>query len=218
MKTASELLELYAGQKDHKTREELIAQQAAQEAEAAASDAKNAAADKAASDEATRKEAVIKSQASADSFVLGGDAMENLTGQGNVLDAAPDNATPAAADDFDAMFDEVMAEEMAKDEAKVAPNPKTEKAASTRQPRAATQAADRAGANASSALANAIDGLGALFGGGGKLSSGFTFDEDTYAKAKPLFKAAVTNLGAARSDLKEAMRAVIRMVMDKFGA
>lgn len=75
-----------------------------------------------------------------------------------------------------------------------------------------------AGKNSAAALANAIDGLGALFGGAGKLSSGFTFDEDTYAKAKPLFKEAVANIGDAGKDLREAMRAVIRMVLDKFGA
>lgn len=75
-----------------------------------------------------------------------------------------------------------------------------------------------AGKNSAAALANAIDGLGALFGGAGKLSSGFTFDEDTYAKAKPLFKEAVANLGEAGKDLREAMRAVVRLVLDKFGA
>lgn len=36
----------------------------------------------------------------------------------------------------------------------------------------------------------------ARFGGNGKLSSGLTFDEETYAKAKPLFISAA-NLRAA---------------------
>lgn len=84
--------------------------------------------------------------------------------------------------------------------------------------RTATQAAASAATNSAKALANAIDGLGALFGGHGKLSSGLSFDEQTYAKAKPLFQAAVANLGDAGKDIKEAMRAVVRMVMDKFGA
>lgn len=75
-----------------------------------------------------------------------------------------------------------------------------------------------AGKNSAAALTNAIDGLGALFGGPGKLSSGFTFDEETYAKAKPLFQAAVANLEDAGNDLREAMRAVVRLVLDKFGA
>lgn len=76
-----------------------------------------------------------------------------------------------------------------------------------------------AATNTAAALGNAIDGLGALFGGTpGKLNSGLGFDEDTYAKAKPLFQAAVANLGDAKADLKEAMRQIVRMVMDKFGA
>lgn len=225
---------------------------------------------------------------------------------------------PADADDFDAMFDDVLAEELAKDEAKKPVKPKTEKEAKAKRAEAAVremteegrakdgkpinggdvfrtlsgrtttpyhkQKGERyasdwlienakaeaqargddfnttgfgavsklkggnltpayrdsmlmylfgeqpavvpsilkplasAGKNSAAALANAIDGLGALFGGAGKLSSGFTFDEDTYAKAKPLFKEAVANLGEAGKDLREAMRAVVRLVLDKFGA
>ena len=126
------------------------------------------------------------------------------------------------ATDLDAMFDDVLAEEVAKDEAKNA-KPTNLKQAITQQrakraPRTATQAATSAAKNTASALGNAIDGLGALFGGNGKLGSGLSFDEQTYAKAKPLFQAAVANLGEAGRDMKEAMRAVVRMVMDKFGA
>ena len=136
----------------------------------------------------------------------------------------------AQRDDLDAMFDDVLAEEMAKDEAaKPAPQskPKASKPRSTtskprstaaRPTRTAGQAAASAAKNTASALANAIDGLGALFGGGGKFNSGLSFDEETYAKAKPLFQAAIANLGEAGQDLREAMRAVVRMVLDKFGA
>lgn len=224
----------------------------------------------------------------------------------------------AAADDFDAMFDDVLAEELAKDNAKKAAKPKTEKEAKAKRAAAAVRemteegrakdgkpinggdvfrtlsgrittpypkqkgeryasdwlienakaeaqargddfnatsfgavkplkggnltGSDRdsmlmylfgeqpavvpsilkplasAGKNSAAALTNAIDGLGALFGGPGKLSSGFTFDEETYTKAKPLFQAAVANLEDAGKDLREAMRAVVRLVLDKFGA
>lgn len=87
-------------------------------------------------------------------------------------------------------------------------------------PRTATQAAASAAKNTASALNNAIDGLGALFGGttSGRLGSGLSFDEDTYAKAKPLFQAAIANLSDAGSDIKEAMRAIVKMVLDKFGS
>ena len=99
-----------------------------------------------------------------------------------------------------------------------AAEPKPEKAArKPRAPRSATKAAGSAVVNTAKALDNAIDGLGKLFGGAGKLGSGLSFDEDTYAKAKPLFVAAVANLKNAASDLREAMRTVIEMITAKFG-
>lgn len=84
--------------------------------------------------------------------------------------------------------------------------------------RTASEAAASAVTNTTAALNAAIDGLGALFGGGGKLSSGLSFDEETYAKAKPLFQQAIAHFQAAGTDLKDAMRAIVRMVLDKFGA
>lgn len=71
--------------------------------------------------------------------------------------------------------------------------------------------------NTAAGLTAAIDGLGELFGGSGKFNSGLAFDEETYAKAKPLFKQAIANLGDAGRDLKTAMQAIVNMVMDKFG-
>lgn len=71
--------------------------------------------------------------------------------------------------------------------------------------------------NTAAGLTAAIDGLGELFGGSGKFNSGLAFDEETYAKAKPLFKQAVAHLGDAGSDMKQAMQAIVNMVMDKFG-
>ncbi|MDD2610136.1 MAG: hypothetical protein PHX60_10665 [Giesbergeria sp.] len=48
-------------------------------------------------------------------------------------------------------------------------------------------------------------------------SMGLSFDEEIYKKAKPLFQQAIANLGNPNSDLKEAMRAVVQLVVDKFG-
>ena len=84
--------------------------------------------------------------------------------------------------------------------------------------RTASDAATSAAKNTAAGLNAAIDGLGALFGGKGKLSSGLSFDEETYAKAKPLFQQAIVHFQAAGTDLKDAMRAIVRMVLDKFGA
>jgi site-specific DNA-cytosine methylase len=86
-------------------------------------------------------------------------------------------------------------------------------------PRTAGQAAASAARNTAQGLTNAIDGLGALFGGKspGRLGSGLGFDEETYAKAKPLFQAALANFQDAAADIRESMRAIVRMVLDKFG-
>lgn len=85
-------------------------------------------------------------------------------------------------------------------------------------PRTAGKALKSAAKNAASALDDAINGLGKLFGGGGRLSSGLTFDEETYAKAKPLFIAAAANIRAASRDLRDVMKAVVDMVVERFGA
>lgn len=111
------------------------------------------------------------------------------------------------ANDLDAMFDDILAEELGKD-----------KAAGKKPMRTVRQSLGSAAKNTGEGLTNAIDALGELFGGKGKLGSGPTFDEQTYAKAKPLFLQAVQNFKDAAGDLREAMRAIVRMVLDKFGA
>ncbi|MGD9171328.1 MAG: DEAD/DEAH box helicase family protein, partial [Candidatus Thiodiazotropha sp.] len=59
----------------------------------------------------------------------------------------------------------------------------------------------------------ALTGLAELFGGKGKLSSGFTFDEETYAKAKPHFKAALESFVETGKSLAE----FIKFIVDNFG-
>ncbi len=58
----------------------------------------------------------------------------------------------------------------------------------------------------------ALTGLTELFGGK-KLSSGFTFDEDTYAKAKPHFKKSLEEFVAAGKSLSE----FIQFIVGNFG-
>ncbi|MEE9873718.1 MAG: hypothetical protein PBV86_23490 [Delftia lacustris] len=67
--------------------------------------------------------------------------------------------------------------------------------------RGAGEALASAAKNAGAGLAAAIDGLGELFGGAA-LGLGLSFDEQTYAKAKPLFAQAVANLQDAGTDLR----------------
>jgi predicted RNA methylase len=72
--------------------------------------------------------------------------------------------------------------------------------------------------NTAAGLSESIDALGALFGSTpGRLNSGLVFDEQTYAKAKPHFQAAISHLQQAGQDIQEVMRAIVRMVLDKFG-
>ena len=58
-----------------------------------------------------------------------------------------------------------------------------------------------------------MDGLAALFGGKGKLSSGLTFDEETYQQAVPFFKDAVRHFKEASKDAREAIRLLIQAMM-----
>jgi N12 class adenine-specific DNA methylase/GGDEF domain-containing protein len=79
--------------------------------------------------------------------------------------------------------------------------------------RTAGDIAKSLGYNVSSAGLEAIKGLTELFGGNGRLNSGLTFDEETYAKAKPHFKAMLADAQAAGRDLKD----FIRLVLQTFG-
>ncbi len=77
-------------------------------------------------------------------------------------------------------------------------------------PRTAGEAAQSATSNAAEGIGNIVDGLNALFGGTNKLSSGLTFDAETYARAKPMFIAAVRAFGRAGQDIMDMARAMVR--------
>jgi N12 class adenine-specific DNA methylase len=85
--------------------------------------------------------------------------------------------------------------------------------------RTAGEAAASAAKNVAGGFGDITDALGALFGtkSGGRLSMGLSFDEDTYAKALPLFKSAVSKFQAAGQDLRELMKALMLDVQRKFG-
>lgn len=75
--------------------------------------------------------------------------------------------------------------------------------------RAASDIAKSLGVNMSNAGMNALEGLTKLFGGPGRLNSGLSFDEETYAKAKPFFAAALADVQAAGKDLRDFIRALV---------
>lgn len=126
------------------------------------------------------------------------------------------------APDLDAMFDQLVEQETAP----AAPTPLSPEeearlfggAAPEAPPpaqRTAGEAAASAAKNAGDAYNQAIDGLMALFGGKGTLSSGFTFDAERYKQAAPLFRAAAISAKASAADIMDVMRAIIRDLISK---
>lgn len=136
--------------------------------------------------------------------------------------------------DLEAMFDEVAEESAAPDTAK--PKPQRKKSAQPKggkkKPRAVRSPAEKShadpeavrkekasklakdlGVNLSSAGLNALDGLVDLFGGPNRLNSGLSFDDETYAKAKPHFIAALRDLEAAGKNVRD----LIRVLVNNFG-
>ncbi|MEN6631327.1 MAG: DEAD/DEAH box helicase family protein, partial [Candidatus Polarisedimenticolia bacterium] len=78
-----------------------------------------------------------------------------------------------------------------------------------KKPKTATQAAASAVKNTAMGLEDVAKGLSTLFGGKNKLSSGFTFDEDTYRQAIPFFKAGVAHFAQAGRDFRAMMKALV---------
>lgn len=83
------------------------------------------------------------------------------------------------------------------------------------QDRSAGEAASSAAKNTGKAVNDALDGLVELFGGKNTLSSGLTFSEETYQKAKPLFISAAQGFRDAGRDIKDVMRAVVRELVGR---
>jgi hypothetical protein len=84
--------------------------------------------------------------------------------------------------------------------------------------RTAGEAAASAVKHSAAGFANAIVGLGELFGANGPKMGVVQIDEPTYRRAAPLFDAAIQHFGQAAADIRDVMRAVIRAVAEQFGA
>lgn len=129
------------------------------------------------------------------------------TNQSGTRPVAPDVAGGVATGkstvenaDLNALFDEILAEETG----------------SVQKQRTTKEAAKSAASNVAMGLGDIMDGLNALFGTKGKLGSGLAFDEETYAKAKPFFQAAIAHFEGAAGDVKETMRLLIRALLNQF--
>ena len=93
--------------------------------------------------------------------------------------------------------------------------PIQEHLAGLNKPKTAGQAAASAVKNTAMAVEDVVKGLETLFGGKNKLSSGFTFDEDTYRQAVPFFKAGVAHLKEAAVNMQELALALMKMLRSK---
>ena len=179
----------------------------------------------------------VEDGATPDRAIRGSDG-RSVQGQAPAKAVATNQEKAEPAEDLGAMFDDLMGEIGAGAEVKKAANrnklaetkkaraendpaasdkARKERAEVGKQSRKAGDAAKSAAKNTADGFQNAIAGLGKLFGGNGRLSSGLTFDEQTYQQAKPLFAAAVANFKQAGADIKDVMKAVMLSVREQFG-
>ena len=102
-------------------------------------------------------------------------------------------------------FDEPREAPKAEPERRATPSP-TPPRTSARAWRRRGRAAKHAGAG----LKDVLKGLNELFGGGAKFSSGLTFDDETYAKAKPFFISGAKHFVEAGRGLGETVKLLVR--------
>lgn len=123
-------------------------------------------------------------------------------GAGEPADVGP--LAPAPAEDVGKIFDEEFSKAFGD----------LEKA----PPRSAGEAAASAAKETGAGIEEIAKGLDELFGTRkGRLGSGLQFDEETYAKAKPHFIAALKHFQQAGQDVREAVRALIQYLREIAG-
>lgn len=167
-----------------------------------------------------------------DTLELGRQAAADLDAQRTMVDAGSvaDQLASMNVDDLSALIDSIAEQEAAPQTAKpkAQRSSKAKTASGKPRVRSTTSKAERTdtakpddvsrsageiakslGVNMSSAGMNALEGLTKLFGGPGRLNSGLSFDEETYAKAKPHFAAAMADIQAAGKDLRDFIRALL---------
>lgn len=153
----------------------------------------------------------------------------------------PPERSPSGLDDFDAAFDAALDETFGAQEApksssdtdfergranaaKDGPDSTRRRGGSDRE-RAGYDAAKRSTSDvAKSAVSNAVDsadaamaGLVQLFGGGKTVGEGLNFDEQTYAKAKPLFIQAAQRFSEFKNDVTELVKRMVGELQRSYG-
>ncbi len=199
-----------SGQSNSEAAKEEADRVAAEKALAAA-DAKAKAEEKAAADRKAIKQA---SEKAASTFELGGNALDNLTGQRGIFDE-PAPADKPAESDIGAMFDAAMDDVFG--EAPPPAPPKPIGALSPAPTRSPAASAASAAKNAGMGLADVAKGLNTLFKPKpGTLGAGPMFDEETYAAAKPYFLAGVQHFKQSGADIAEMLKSLIVSLRDQF--
>jgi hypothetical protein len=147
-----------------------------------------------------------------------------------------EEAQPAKPQSRTAELQNIVAEEFAdifgEPEAKPAQKPQQakpeRKPSAPRQPKVSEPKAETApertiGETAKSAATetiksfdDAVKGLAELFGGTNRLSANFTFDEETYRKAKPMFEAAVAHAKQAIKDVRAVVRQILTELKTRY--
>ncbi len=90
-------------------------------------------------------------------------------------------------------------------------------AAKPRAPRAKREIAASAATNAAQSADAAMSALSALFNSKGRPGSGLSFDEETYAAAKPLFRQAAAKFSEFAGDVSELVKRIVVDMRANFG-
>lgn len=132
---------------------------------------------------------------------------------------------PSGIEDFDSAFDGALDQTFGPNESvpetnsqpQPEPQPEPQAPPRPRAKRAASESAKSAAKNAASAADDAMSALTQLFGGGKTVGSGLNFDEQTWAKAKPLFQQAAGKFGQFWNDVGELVRRMVDELKNAYG-
>lgn len=168
----------------------------------------------------------VRGQRPAAAVDTGAAGVEGQGGAGAVREPARSGEQPAAerpssglSEGFDSIFKDALDAAYGPKDAErpTGPAPERKKqGAKSRDTRRTADVAKSAAENLTDSADKAFEALYHLFGGN-KLSAGFTFDEDTYAKAKPLFEQAAQKFKDFLGDSRELVRRMVAHMRDALG-
>ncbi|MFA5951549.1 MAG: LPD38 domain-containing protein [Hyphomicrobium sp.] len=131
--------------------------------------------------------------------------------QTDLLDVKPQEPKSEPDLDFDSIIDEAL-DQYAPEKPKEPSKPRAPSRGKA-TPRGAGRAAKSAAKNVGMGLADVAKGLDALFSPKNKLGAGPSFDEETYAKAKPLFMSGVAHFAEAGRDVRQMLNELVKYLI-----